>query len=64
MIIPEVSDVRICILFVGVTLVTMIGAGVQLLRTCIEQAELNSHERMLKTLLRLTPTTDRTGEDG
>jgi len=46
------------------TLVTMIGVGVQLLRTCIEQAELNTHERMLETRLRLTPTAERTSDDG
>ena len=54
--IPEVSDVRIGLVFLGVALATMIGTGLQLLRTCIEQSELNTHERLLETVLRLTGT--------
>jgi len=57
---PEVPDVRIGLFFLGMALVTMIGTGLQLLRTCIEQSELNTHERLLETVLRLTDTSQKT----
>ena len=60
MLIPAVPDVKIAILFLGIALVTLIGTGLQLLRTCIEQSELNLHERLLETVLRLTDTYDKT----
>lgn len=62
MLIPETPNVRVSVLFVGITLVTMIGAGVQLLRTCIEQSELNTHERLLETVLRLSHEPNRTDQ--
>ena len=60
MMLAEIREAWLGILFLGVVLVTMIGAGVQLLRTCIEQSELNTHERLLETVLRLTPANDET----
>ena len=60
MLIPAVPDVKIAILFLGMALVTLIGTGLQLLRTCIEQSELNLHERLLETVLRLTDTYEKT----
>ena len=63
MLIPEISDVRIGVFFVGIMLVTIIGAGIQLLRTCIEQSELNTHERLLETVLRLAPASIHDGDD-
>jgi hypothetical protein len=57
--IPTVPDARVGLLLLGIALVTLIGAGVQLLRTCIEQSELNTHERLLEAVLRLTGTEGR-----
>lgn len=54
MLIPEIKNVNVSILFVGVSLATLLGTGVQLLRTCIEQSELNTHERLLETMLRIS----------
>jgi hypothetical protein len=59
--IPTVSDVRTGILLLGVTLMTLVVAGVQLLRTCIEQSELNTHEKLLEAVLRLTGTRPSSG---
>ncbi len=60
MLIPVVPDVKIGLFFLGIALVTLIGTGLQLLRTCIEQSELNMHERLLETVLRLTDTSEKT----
>lgn len=60
MFIPEVPDVKTGLLFLGVALAAMIGTGLQLLRTCIEQSELNTSELMLKTVLRLKDTSQTT----
>lgn len=60
MLIPVVPDVKISIFFLGIALVTLIGTGLQLLRTCIEQSELNMHERLLETVLRLTKSSEKT----
>lgn len=63
LLIPEVPSVQIALVFLGISLVTMFGTGIQLLRTCIEQAELNTHERLLETVLRLTDSRDESSDE-
>ena len=38
----------------GIALVTLISSGLILLRTCIEQSELNTHQRLLELALQLS----------
>jgi hypothetical protein len=57
--IPAVPDVRFGMVLLGIALVTLAGAGMQLVRTCIEQSELNTHERLLEIALRLSNGSDQ-----
>ncbi len=56
MLIPQLAEANLggSLGMLGIMLVTLLAAGVQLLRTCIEQSELNTHQRMLELALRLT----------
>lgn len=56
MLIPtgENQNTGVSLILIGTALMTLIGCGIQLLRTSIEQSELNTHERMLELALRLT----------
>jgi hypothetical protein len=55
MMIPQLAEANLggSLGMMGMMLVTLLGAGVQLTRTCIEQSELNTHQRMLELALRL-----------
>lgn len=59
--IPFIKNVSVAVHLLGLAMIVLIGAALQLLRTCIEQSELNTHERMLEVLCRLaeeTPESD------
>ena len=51
--IPTLSDTNLAVSFLGIALFTLIATGLQLIRTCIEQSELNTHERLLELTYRL-----------
>lgn len=53
-VIPWIKNVSIAIHFLGIVMIVLLGAGLQLLRVCVEQSELNTHERLLEMLFRLT----------
>jgi len=51
--IPAVNNVNVGLFFLGITILSLIGPGLQLIRTCVEQSELNMHERLLELTYRL-----------
>jgi hypothetical protein len=57
--IPILKNASIVVHFLGISMIVLIGAGVQLIRVCIEQSELNTHERLLEMLYRLADGTSR-----
>ncbi len=56
------SDARLAVLFVGFGVMTLIGTGVGLLRTVVEQSELKMRERMLEIEYQLATITEKLGQ--
>lgn len=55
MIIPQIpaQHVGYAITMLGISLVALISTGLMLLRTCIEQSELNTHQRLLELTIHM-----------
>lgn len=51
--IPTLNNVNVGMFFLGIAILSLVVPGLQLIRTCIEQSELNTHERLLELTYRL-----------
>jgi NADH:ubiquinone oxidoreductase subunit 3 (subunit A) len=52
--IPWVNNINVALFFLGIAMIVVAGTGLQLIRVCVEQSELNTHERLLEMLYRLS----------